>query len=67
MSWIDYDNDGFPDLHINNWVYGSNEAVNHLYHNDGDLDLFVANVNDVNNALYLNNGNDNAWIQITLI
>jgi len=33
---------------------------------DGDLDLFVANVNDYNNSLYINNGNDNAWLQVTL-
>jgi hypothetical protein len=36
VSWIDYDNDGYPDLHINNWIYGSNAAVNRLYHNEGD-------------------------------
>lgn len=34
---------------------------------DGDLDLFVANVNDVNNTLYENQGNANHWIQIQLI
>ena len=33
---------------------------------DGDLDLFVANVNNFNNALYTNNGSGNAWIQIRL-
>jgi hypothetical protein len=34
---------------------------------DGDLDLFVANVNNYDNALYINNGNSNGWIQIRLI
>jgi hypothetical protein len=34
---------------------------------DGDLDLFVANVNDENNSLYTNNGNTNNWIQIKCI
>lgn len=29
---------------------------------DGDLDLFLANVNNWNNSMYLNNGNDNHWI-----
>jgi hypothetical protein len=33
---------------------------------DGDLDLFIANVNNVNNALYENKGNSNQWIQIQL-
>ncbi len=36
VSWVDYDGDGYPDLHINNWVYNSDEAVNYLYHNNGD-------------------------------
>jgi hypothetical protein len=31
---------------------------------DGDLDLFVANVNDVDNRLYVNTGNENSWIHI---
>jgi hypothetical protein len=33
---------------------------------DGDLDLFIANVNNVNNTLYENLGNSNHWIQIQL-
>lgn len=36
VSWVDYDGDGYPDLHINNWVYGSAAAANRLYRNDGD-------------------------------
>jgi len=36
VSWIDYDADSYPDLHINNWVYNSDEAINYLYHNNGD-------------------------------
>ncbi|HEY7312617.1 MAG TPA: CRTAC1 family protein [Gemmataceae bacterium] len=31
-AWIDYDNDGFPDLFISN----SGEAPSQLYHNNGD-------------------------------
>ncbi|UCE19410.1 MAG: VCBS repeat-containing protein [Gemmatimonadota bacterium] len=34
---------------------------------DGDLDLFVVNVNEVNNTLYENNGNPNNWIQVKCI
>jgi hypothetical protein len=34
------------------------------YDRDGDLDLFVANQNYENNALYRNNGNHNNWINI---
>jgi len=33
---------------------------------DGDLDLFVSNVNDADNSLYENVGNSNHWIQIRL-
>ncbi|MEZ5357229.1 MAG: CRTAC1 family protein [Candidatus Zixiibacteriota bacterium] len=33
---------------------------------DGDLDLFVANVGNTNNALYENTGNQNHWLQIKL-
>jgi Tol biopolymer transport system component len=33
---------------------------------DGDLDLFVANVNNYNNTLYENQGNANHWLQIRL-
>ncbi|UCC45445.1 MAG: CRTAC1 family protein [Candidatus Zixiibacteriota bacterium] len=33
---------------------------------DGDLDLFIANVNNFNNALYENPGNANHWIQVKL-
>ena len=33
VAWIDYDNDGFPDLYF---VNGSPGASNALYHNNGD-------------------------------
>jgi hypothetical protein len=33
---------------------------------DGDLDLFIANVNDADNTLYENLGNTNRWLQIRL-
>jgi len=33
---------------------------------DGDLDLFVANVDDADNSLYENLGNANHWLQICL-
>jgi hypothetical protein len=33
---------------------------------DGDLDLFIANVNNANNTLYENSGNSNHWLQIRL-
>jgi hypothetical protein len=33
---------------------------------DGDLDLYVANVNNVNNTLYQNRGNSNNWLQVEL-
>jgi len=33
---------------------------------DGDLDLFIGNVNGVNNTLYENLGNANHWIQVQL-
>jgi len=36
------------------------------YDNDGDLDLFVANW-DQNNFLYVNNGNQNNWINLKLV
>ncbi len=36
------------------------------YDNDGDLDLFVANLNQ-NNFLYTNNGNANHWINLALV
>ncbi|MCI4668198.1 MAG: CRTAC1 family protein [Bacteroidia bacterium] len=35
--------------------------------NDGDLDLMVANHVDNPNQFYLNNGNENNWIQIRLV
>jgi hypothetical protein len=47
VSWVDYDDDGFPDLHINNWVYGSSAALNHLYHNEGDGTYTRVNVGDL--------------------
>lgn len=34
---------------------------------DGDLDLFVANVNNQQNALYNNRGNNNGWFQVKLV
>jgi hypothetical protein len=34
------------------------------YDNDGDLDIYVANVNNENNFLYNNDGNNNNWINI---
>jgi hypothetical protein len=36
------------------------------YDRDGDLDLFVANVNNANNTLYQNQGNQNHWLQVKL-
>jgi len=33
---------------------------------DGDLDLFIANVNNSNNTLYQNQGNQNHWLQVNL-
>jgi hypothetical protein len=33
---------------------------------DGDLDLFIANVSNFDNALYENPGNDNHWLQVQL-
>jgi hypothetical protein len=33
---------------------------------DGDLDLFIGNVNNVNNTLYENTGNSNNWLQVKL-
>lgn len=33
---------------------------------DGDLDLFIANVNAANNSLFENLGNDNHWLQVEL-
>jgi len=33
---------------------------------DGDLDLFIGNVNSANNTLYENVGNSNQWIQVQL-
>lgn len=37
------------------------------YDNDGDLDLFVANLENQDNFLYRNNGNSNNWINIKLV
>ena len=37
------------------------------YDRDGDLDLFITNVNYENNAFYRNNGNGNNWINIKCI
>lgn len=84
-SFADYDNDGYLDLFLSNYMP---TRFNELYHNnangtfsatannpicnesnmslgstwadydnDGDQDLFVPNGNDVNNSLFLNNGN----------
>ncbi len=36
ISWVDYNDDGYPDLHISNLIFGSNEAVNILYQNNGN-------------------------------
>jgi len=35
------------------------------YDRDGDLDLVIANSNYSHNALYRNNGNSNAWLDVT--
>ncbi|MCD4680629.1 MAG: FG-GAP-like repeat-containing protein, partial [Bacteroidales bacterium] len=35
--------------------------------NDGDIDLFISNQQNHNNFLYLNNGNNNNWINIKLL
>lgn len=47
----------------------SNGAAWGDYDRDGDLDLFVSNVLNFNenNALYMNNGNSNNWINIKCI
>jgi hypothetical protein len=37
------------------------------YDNDGDLDLFVANDNGLDNFLYANDGNMNNWINIKCV
>jgi hypothetical protein len=37
------------------------------YDNDGFVDLFVTTLNDQNNLLYRNNGNDNNWITIRCV
>ena len=37
------------------------------YDRDGDLDLFVANVNYEDNTFYCNNGNGNNWINIRCV
>jgi hypothetical protein len=38
------------------------------YDNDGSLDLFVANGNDIErNSLYRNNGNRNYWVKVKLV
>ncbi|MCF7920381.1 MAG: FG-GAP-like repeat-containing protein, partial [Candidatus Cloacimonetes bacterium] len=37
------------------------------YDNDGDLDLYVGNAYNQNNLFYINNGNNNNWINIKCI
>jgi len=36
MSWVDYDGDDYPDIYVNNDVFGSTGELNFLYHNNGD-------------------------------
>jgi hypothetical protein len=37
------------------------------YNGDGFLDLFVSNLNDQNNLLYRNSGNDNNWLTVRCV
>jgi hypothetical protein len=37
------------------------------YNNDGFLDLFVTTLNDQNNLLYRNDGNDNDWLTVRCV
>ncbi|HXJ74018.1 MAG TPA: FG-GAP-like repeat-containing protein, partial [Candidatus Dormibacteraeota bacterium] len=37
------------------------------YNNDGFPDLFVSNINDQNNLLYRNDGNDNHWLTVRCV
>ena len=36
VSWVDYDGDDYPDLYVNNNVFGSEGELNYLYHNEGN-------------------------------
>lgn len=36
VSWVDYDGDDYPDIFVNNDIFGSVGELNFLYHNNGD-------------------------------
>jgi len=61
-TWGDYDGDGYVDLFVANY-----QRQNLLFHNDGDLDVFVTNggiSQTWSNFFYRNDGNQNKWITI---
>src|SRR6266487_2296703 len=71
-SWGDYDNNGDGSFNrVTDSVVSTEPSASFSagwadYDNDGFPDLFVTNSKTYNNALYRNNGNNNAWLTLKL-